>query len=399
MTRRALTARNVASEAPPANGRKQVYDATLPGLVLRVTANGTKTFQIVYRIGGRQRRMTLGRHPHLKLAAARERARAALEAAEAGEDPAARPAASADEGRKDTVATVAREFVDRHCRRNTRSWRATQRLLENDVVPVLGERELSALTRRDVRDLVDGVVDSGRPVQANRVLSAVKTMLNWAVDREIINVNPADGVRKPTAERPRERVLSDAELVAVWRATRELAYPARHLVRVLILTGARREEVRGMTWPEIDMSRGLWTLPAARSKSRQARIIPLSSMAIAELEDLPTFGGCSYVWTVDGTRPYADLQKPKVRLDRISGVEGWTLHDLRRTVASGMGDLGIAGETIARVLGHSEGAIAGITARYNRADQVEAKRRALESWAGRVKALETPAPSNVVSLT
>ena len=397
MAKKALTARSVDAMKAPASGRTQVYDATLPGLMLRVTARGHKSFAVVYRIDRRQRKLTIGSYPTWSLAEARDAAREALQRVERGEDPAEdkQEAKATRAPDRDTVAKVAREYIERHVSQ-TKKATQTQRLIEAYVTPVIGDLDMAQLGRKHVRDVVDRVVDAGRPVQANRVLTAVHGLCAWAVERDVIETNPAAGVRKPTKEKPRERVLTDGELRAVWDAAGELGYPAGPLFKLLILTGARRDEAREMRWSEVDLTRGVWTLPAGRSKGGAGRDIPLSTAAQAVLVDLPRFQGGDHVFTAnDGSKPYANLIKPKRRIDRDSDVTGWTLHDLRRTAASGMGALGIAGETIARVLGHSEGAIAGVTARYNRADQLEAKRRALEAWGQHVTGLHA---GNVVEL-
>jgi integrase len=392
----------VEGATPPATGRTEIFDATLSGFCLRVTSSGKKSFAVMYRHNGKLRRLTVGRFPAMSLAKAREEAKAALQAVEEGRDPAGerQEAKAAPEPRRDTVEAVATDYVERHCKRNLRSWTETDRLLRKYLIPELGSRDVRELTRRDVRDLVDGVVDNGKPVQANRVLAAVHAMLTWAVDREILDVNPAAGVKKPTREKPRERVLSDGELVKVWKAAEGLGYPAGPYIKTLILTGARRDEAREMRWREVDLDKALWTIPGERAKNGEPHVVPLSEAMLDLLRDLPRFTGGDYVFTAgDGAKPYANVIKPKKRIERDSEVEGWTLHDLRRTAASGMGDLGIAGETIARVLNHAEGQIAGITARYNRADQTEAKRRALEAWAQHVCELAgAERADNVVSI-
>jgi integrase len=170
------------------------------------------------------------------------------------------------------------------------------------------------------------------------------------------------------------------------------------LFKLLILTAARRDEVRQMRWVEIDLQKAVWTLPAERSKNGFAHAVPLSTAALAVLATIPRFPGCEFVFSVKGGGCYSNVQKPKAAVDRTTGVRGWMLHDLRRTAATGMGELGISGETIARVLNHSESAIAGVTARYARADHSGAKRAALEAWAQHVLGLTGPAASNVIPL-
>ena len=383
MPAKVLTARAVEAIKPPPKGRTEVWDATLPGFGLRITSAGKRTWQIMYRFEGAKRRYTIGTHPALGLGAAREKARGVLQAVEEGHDPAAEKAASKRAGQtpqepepeRDTVRAVAADYINRHAKRNTKCGDETERLLALHVIPALGKRDLSSVSRRNVRDLIDGVVDRGSPVQANRVLAAFRAMCNWAVEREVISQNPTAGVKKPTVERERQRALSDAELRAVWKASDEIGYPGGAVVKWLILTGCRRDEAREARWCEIDRRRKLWTLPPERSKNGRQHTVPISEAALALLDDLPTFEGGDFIFSAkDGSTPYKNVIKPKERISALSGVFEWTLHDLRRTAASGMGDLGIPGETIARVLNHSERAIAGVTSRYNRADQTEAKR-------------------------
>ena len=146
-----------------------------------------------------------------------------------------------------------------------------------------------------------------------------------------------------------------------------------------------------MRWSEIDFQKGVWTLPADRSKNGVAHPIPLSTVAREVLGEVPRFPGIDYVFSARGSGCcYTNLQKPKAAIDRTTGVPGWTLHDLRRTAATGMGELGVSGETIARVLNHSERAIAGVTSRYARADHSASKRDALEAWAQHILNLVSP---------
>ena len=340
----------------------------------------------MYRMtgGGPKRRMTLGTYPMLSLAEARQGAGEALQMVERGVDPAAEKKAAAKRAGPsaalvrppDTVASVAAEYIERHARRNTRRPEEVARLFRLHLLPTLGDRDITTVTRRDIRDLIDGIIDSGKPVQANRVQAATHALLVWAVEREIIEINPAAGLRRQTKEKARDRVLTNSELRAVWNAIDELGYPAGPLFKLLILTAARRDEVRKMRWSEIDFQKGVWTLPAERSKNGVAHPIPLSTVAREVLAAMPRFYGVDYVFSAKGNgRCYTNLQKPKAAIDRTTGVTGWTLHDLRRTVGTGMGELGIISETIARVLNHSERTIAGVTARYARADHSELQTR------------------------
>ena len=178
----------------------------------------------------------------------------------------------------DTVEAVAKQFVELHCRRanRPRTIEGTQQLLDLHVLPRWRRRLIKDITRRDVLDLLDGIVESGRPVAANRVLTAIRKLFNWAMERDIIASSPCAGVTPPTSEQSRDRVLTDAELRDVWLAADTLGGPFAALVKLLLLTGQRRDEVATMTWSEVDLDARLWVLPRERSKNGKPHDIPLS---------------------------------------------------------------------------------------------------------------------------
>lgn len=400
MRKRKLTAASVEKMRANPTKRIEVPDGVVAGLYLMITPRSVKSWVVRYRHRGRPRKLTLGRYPTIELVGARRKARDALEAIEAGEDPAAaKLARRMPVAAPDTVASAVEAYAERYLKRNVRRWRETRRVLDLHVIPAIGDVALEDLGRWEIRQLLDGIIDAGKPIQANRVLSVLKAMLAWCVQEEIMDSNPAAAVRKPTKERARDRVLADDELKAVISACDGLGYSSGPLIKMLALTGQRRDEVRCMRWSEIDLDCALWTIPSDRTKNCRAHIVPLSAPVVDLLQGLPRFAGGDFVFSsASGETPYANLVKPKRRLDKASGVTGWTLHDLRRTAATGMGTLGISGETIARVLNHSKGAIEGVTARYDRAERTAAKRRALDAWAQhvvRILAADTP---NVVEL-
>jgi integrase len=333
-----LTARTVETLKSPAAGRDEWWDSSLPGFGIRITDKGTRSWVLMYRMsgGGPKRRMTLGTFPMLSLAEARQAAGDALHKVERGIDPVAEKAAAKLRGSTaaqvrlpDTVASVTAEYVERHAQRNTRRPEEVERLFRLYLVPAFGDRDIKTLTRRDIRDLIDGIIDAGKPVQANRVQAAIHAMLTWAVEREIIEINPAAGLRRQTKETARDRVLTNDEVRAVWIAVDKLGYPAGPLIKLLILTAGRRKEIREMRWSEVDLQKGVWTLPAERSKNGLAHPIPLSSVAREVLAAMPRFPGVDYVFSAKGNGCcYTNLQKPKAAIDRTTGVPGWTLHDL-----------------------------------------------------------------------
>ena len=245
------------------------------------------------------------------------------------------------------------------------------------------------IIRRDVLDLLDHLVDSDKPIAANRTLSAVRKMFNWAVSRDILTFSPCAGVKPPTPEASRDRVLSDDELKLIWRAASQIGGPFGLLVKLLTLTGQRRDEVAKMQWSELDLKVRLWTLPRERVKTDQPHQVPLSAAAVAILESVPQIANSPFVLTTTGKTPSNGYSKGKRKLDALlpQDMPAWRLHDLRRTVASGMARLGIDLPVIEKVLNHSSGSFAGIVGVYQRHDFADEKRAALETWGRHIEGL------------
>ena len=352
-----------------------------------MTNKGRKSWVLFYRVQagpqkGRQRRYTLGQFPMLSLAEARASAQTALRGVELGADPAGakQDAKSAPLPRVHTVEAITQEFIERYAKRN-RSWPETQRIFRKYVVPTWGERPIESITRPDVIALLDGVVAQGAPVQANRVLAAVRKLFNWCVERSLVPSNPAASVSAPTKEVQRERVLSDQELQALWQAGDALGYPFGPMLRFLMVTGQRRDEVASMVWAHVDLEKALWTIPREITKADRAHEVPLSPLAVEILNGLPRLGQTVFSSGRVGDKRFSGFSKAKARADSISDVSDWRLHDLRRTVGTGMASLGVPVSTISRVLNHAEG---GVTKIYNRYGYASEKRVALEKWADHI---------------
>jgi integrase len=364
--------------------RVELFDGPggVPGLALRITERGIKSWSVYYRVGGRLRRLTLGRFPELGLAETRRKARAALEQADRGVDPAGPPERRRGQ---DTVASVCADYVRLYQRRNKlRRVADVQRMLRGAVLPVLGARPIRSITRREVLDLVDEIA-ARAPVMANRVQSLLKRVFAWALNREIVEINPLLGLRPPAKERERARVLTDAELAAVWRAADEIGWAFGPITQLLALTGARRREVAGMRWSELDLERGTWTKPGERTKSSREHALPLAAAAVDLIARLPRVDGDDLVFPSRlGTGAVSGFSGAKARLDALSGVQDWTHHDLRRALASGLGRLGHAPHVVQEVLGHSQAAVLGVTSRYQRHRYEKEVRQALEDWAAHV---------------
>src|SRR5262245_36372011 len=385
-----LTVKNVEAMRPGAD-RREIPDGHMPGLYLIVQPSGARSWAVRYRHHGQSRKHTLGSYPAIDLKAARALAGKALRAVAEGRDP-GREKFLARTAKADSVDHVVEEFLERHVRRSNRprTVQGTERLLRQHVLPHWRGRLMHEITRRDVLDILDRVVDGGAPIAANRVHAAVRKFFNWAVARDILAASPCAGVKPPTAERARDRVLSDVELRFVWQATDKLSGTFGPLVKLLALTGQRRDEVARMRWDELDLDARLWTLPAERTKNNKPHEVPLSNAALAALQNVPRIAGSPFVFATNGgASPVSGYSDGKRRLDALlrADMPAWRLHDLRRTCASGMARLGINLPVIEKVLNHSSGSFAGIVGVYQKHSFADEKRQALEAWGRHVDSL------------
>jgi integrase len=416
---RRLTDRTLDALKPaPAGKRIDIWDVAVPGFGVRITDRGHLSFCIYGRVKGTPARLRLGDYPAMKLAAAREKARAWLEMLGRGLDPREvakeeleAKAAAARKRQADNFAVVAEQFAKRHLK-GLRSGEETKRLIEREFTARWRDRAISEITRREVAEALDAIIDRGTSYMANRALAHLRRLFNWALDRGIIEASPCARMRPPAKEKPRQRVLTDAELRALWRALDKLGYPFGGAVRLLLLTGARRDEVAEATWPEFSIAgdKPVWTIPAARYKTERAHIVPLGAQAKAILEKLPRSRKAVYVFsTTGGKKPASGYSKAKARLDAemlrlirkvarkaksdpaAVTLEPWRLHDIRRTVRTRLSRH--ASEVVAeRIIGHAPRGLARV---YDQYEYLDERRAALEAWAAELAAIvNTPMPAS-----
>jgi integrase len=277
------------------------------------------------------------------------------------------------------VRTIVEDFIRQHAKRN-RKWQENERTLNREFVAVFGERDIREIKRADVLEIMDAAIERGAHYQANRILAYVRRLLNWCVERAIIDVSPINGLKAPTKEVSRERVLSDDEIKALLRSCRNDVYPFRQYVPLLLATAQRRGELAEMRWSEVDLEAKQWVIPAERSKNGKAHVVPLSSFAIARLKEVPRFTDCDYVFTTTRRSPISGFSKALRRLWEATGSSDWRFHDLRRTAASGMARARVQPHVVEKVLNHISGTISGVAAVYNRYGYDPEKRAALELW-------------------
>ena len=414
----------------PGPSRREVPDGHTRGLFFVMQPTGKAAWAYRYRLSGKPKTLTIGPYPNIGLADARSLATEAANAVARGIDPAAAKQAqkaserAAEADSRDLVESVVATFIERYAKAKTReaSWKETERILNREIVGEWRGRRLSSITRADIHDLLDGIVDRGSLIVANRTLAAFRRMCGWAVERGIIEVSPCDKLKAPSPEQARDRVLSSDELKLAWAAFGKSGWPFGPMAQLLVLTGARLREVAEATWSEIDLAKAVWTIPKERAKNGAAHEVPLSLTAVRILESLPRIAGgrgaAGYVFTTTGKNPVSGFSRAKEQFDaamlealrkaaaergedveEVKGTERWTLHDLRRTAASGMAALGIAPHVVEAVLNHKSGVIRGVSAVYNKYSYSTEKKAALEAWSRYVEALVSGRPaSNVVEL-
>lgn len=405
---KALTTKAVENVKPNPGKRVEIPDPALVGLYLVVQPSGAKSWAVRYRHAGKSKKLTLGKWPVMGIAEARQTATEALQNIERGDDPAAEKAAAkaarSDPAYvdRDVFRHVVDSFLTRHASRNRRADDVAA-MFRREVLARWGDMRIQEITKRDVIEVLDGIVDRGSPVTANRLRAHLNTLFNWAKGRDIITANPLDGVKPPAPERARDRVLSDDEIKLFWRGCDKIGEPFGPLFKLLLLTGQRRGEVGGMTDREI--KNGIWTIPAARSKNGDEHTVPLSEAARAVLAGIQPVGRDGLIFTTNGRTAVSGFTRAKERLDTEIAdlnegetIAAFTLHDLRRTAATGMAGLGFPPHIVEAVLNHRSGTRRGVAGVYNRFNYSEEKRAALEAWARRVTQLVEGKPENVVPI-
>jgi integrase len=366
-----LTDLGIERMKAPKAGQEEVFDLGYPGLALRVGNGGAKSFVLFFRREGKLKRVTLGRWPRISLAAARESWRAIQEG---------RPLEQ-EQSAGELFSAAVEEWLRRDQSKNKASsvYQVT-RALEHDVLPAWRGKRVDEITKRHVIELLDGITDRGAATKANRVFAYLRNFFGWCIKRDLLKASPMEGLDKPGKEVSRDRVLSDEELSRIWTHAAGGAelngFGA--ITRLLILTGARREEIGQLRWSEIEGD--TIHLANGRTKTGSAHIIPLSAAARELLASLPRYGE----FVFGGDKPIAGWSRAKARLDEACGVADWRIHDLRRTVATGLQKLGVSLQTVEAVLGHTSGSRGGIVGVYQRHDYADEKRAALEAWGAHV---------------
>lgn len=437
-----ITKRTVDAARPSARDHF-IWDEDVSGFGLKVTPAGGKVYVFQYRIarpGEAQRtpakRYTIGKHGRLTPDQARKRAKELAALVEQGIDPRQRELdaiAAGDEAARlasekariegelafEKIAALWLSHYENEKQRRPSSVRLAKSVVNNHLTPKLKGKPIPYIGRADIQPIIDDIPSQRRGIR-RAVFAYASVLFGWAMKRGDIAANPLKEMAKPEALKGRDRVLSDNEVACVWNASAKSVAPFGPFFRLLILTGQRRAEVAGIKWDELDRKTATWVIPADRAKNGVAHIVPLSSMAILEIDQLAlalqvkaksakpdpkSWPQTGFVLSTTGKTAISGFTKVKAALDSAIakehglGLEAWRLHDLRRTFATGCQRLGVRFEVTEALLNHVSGAKGGVAGIYQKHDWKEEKRTALDAWARHVALILKPAvQGNVVPL-
>ena len=411
VARRLLTDTFVRGLKPAATGTRQEYwDSKVPGFGVRVTDTGAKSYVLYTRFppSTNPTRRAIGDAGRLGLAAARRIAWEWLDLIEQGRDPAeiARQAqVAALRAKRTTFATVAEDWLQQAVR-GQRKAHEVEADVRREFLPRWGSTPITEVTTLQITDAIREV-KARAPAQARNLLGYAKRLFSWAVAQHGYGLteSPAEKLKpKDMIGRKvlRQRVLTDTELRALWQAAGKLGYPYGEVFRMLTLTGQRKSEVAEARWREFDLDKKLWVIPAERMKGDAAHIVPLTDDVLALLEELPRFKKGDHVFsTTFGATPVNGFSKSKKRLDNAMAaeldgpVDPFVIHDIRRTMRTGLSALPIPDRVRELVIAHAQ---PGLHKVYDQHAYEQEKRHALELWAQRLRHIVSPPAANVVAL-
>lgn len=385
-----LERRNTATLPGPEEGRFDIvhWDDDLPGLGLRVLRSGTRNWVFRYRVGKRQRVITLGRLSSMTPTEARSKARDIAAKARLGHDEQAEIVARKTEAvlpKTETFVEIAELYLTHVVSaKRPRTQVERRRHLGRDWA-FLAKKPAGEIGRREIAAHLLKLSSEHGPIAANRSRATLNALFVWAIQQGFLDLNPIVGTVAPAEERTRDRVLTNEELRAIWQSTTN-ASDYNRIVRLLILTGQRREEIAGMRWSEVDLDAEVFTMLADRTKNKRSHSVPLSKQALDILKAIPRRANRDLLFG-EGEGSFSGWSRSKQRLDQRAGVQDWTLHDLRRSAVTGMAELGCQPHVIEAVVNHVSGHKAGVAGIYNRATYSAEKRVALQMWADHVSSL------------
>ena len=362
-----LNDRQITHIKPPEKGRKSYGD--INGLSLRVTSTNHKSWSIQYRVNGRKMRLTLGNYPTLSLKDARQLTTEKLNSIYKGQDP----QNEKNEAKVNNFAYFVELYMEKHVRVNLKSRYEVERIFNNYFVSKLGRIAINQITKQHILRITDDLVAKGKGVQANRLLSYIKSMFKWCVQRDYLTINAIDSLVKPYKEKSRDRVLTLQEIKAIYEACSQVDPIQGYLIKFLILSGQRINEITNLKWSDIKGES--FEIPKELSKNMHKIITPLTIHMKSILSKMSQRD--TYIFSYDGSKPLNCFNQLKKRLISYSGVTNWTYHDFRRSMGTFLGDHGFNKDKIMTVLNHTDSSVTSI---YNRSYQFKQKLEALNFW-------------------
>jgi integrase len=378
-----------------------VFDDALPGFGVRMRIGGKSVWIVQYRVGRKQRRETLGDLRKVELDAARTIAKIRLAEVALGGDPQAKKAESRVRAAL-TLGTVADRYLEfKKPALRLNSYNADRRYLAIHWKPLHG-RPIDAIKRADVAARLAEIINGRGAVAAARARGTLSAFYAWAIREGIAEQNPVIGTNDPAIRvQPRDRVLDNDEMRAIWKACGDDDFG--RIVRLLMLTGARRDEIGGLLWQEIDFEAATLSIPGYRIKNHRTLVLPLPPLALSILQSTPRREGREFLFGGSGGAfsawSYSTLQLA-ARTGKAEGrpLAAWRIHDIRRTVATGMAEIGVQPHVIEAVLNHVSGHKAGVAGIYNRAIYAAEKTAALVIWAEHLRSIVEGGAQKVVPL-
>ncbi len=415
-----------ALKPAPKGKRYEVMDALVPGFGVRVYDKedvnrpckaARRTFFLYTRFPGSQNptRRALGVYDALSLADARDKAKDWLVMIGRGIDPAdekrqrkaeeEEKRRAEEELKEQTFAAIVEIYITRKIRKQRRAI-ISEREIRRNLIPVLGHMLITEIASRDVVSLIEAIADRPATSEAHNAFGHLRAFYNWAINRDLygLETSPCDRLKPKDLigeKNPREHTLKDKELAAFWRAATRLGYPFGPIFQMLALTGQRKSDVSDARWREFDLPNRRWVIPAKRFKSGKKHIVPLSDAAVEILDGLPHFAKGDHLFsTTSGEKPVSGFSKAKRRLDtemllELEEMEPFVIHDIRRTMRTGLASLRVQDHVAEMVIGHGR---KGLQRIYDQHSYEPEMREALDAWAARLRGIVSPPPENVVKL-
>ena len=367
------------SVSSPLQGRDEYRDIDCPGLVLRISSKGIKSFSFPFRLGGKTGRFSIGKYPQISLKKARELVTEAKSEVANNIDPRTKKRAMRI-ALDNTVKSMSEEFIKKYAKKKNKSWRQAEYNLRLYFVNELANKPVNQVGRGDILTILDDLTSQGKLTTANRALAHIKRFFGWLVERGYIEHSPATYIKPLYNEKPRERVLSDSEIKAIWDSSEQLNSSYGHCTKLMFLCGQRESETAHLRRSQIEDN--IWHLASDDTKNKMPSLVPLSKQATSIIRNTVNEEN-DYLFTSGriGDKPINGFSKAKANLNKLSKVSDWKFHDIRRTVATNLSKMGYNRMLIKRILNHADG---DVTAIYDRYQYINEKREALQSWADKL---------------